>query len=249
MKLVPDIPAESSVNNWHKWKHVSHWQRSCRIIQKMCLLMFTIVPHTHLCLPATTRAAGAADRVRAGWSGAWLWARASAGGDRGSFGGVGGFGGLASGPLGRGVAWLWGVWRPAAPVVVVCPVYSPPPVITVRITACAAGQCKGVTHACLKVRLRGLKPTGHGTSCGARAHSRAKHGTVTVIVCVVVARPVKGGPTFMVTVGTMFIGTLSTVRAAVRQTNKRWKRQNLDYKRSILFKKTCFMISPLSAFT
>lgn len=106
-------------------------------------------------------------------------------------------------------------------MMVVRPIRAPAPVVTVRVTASGTGKSKRVTNPRLKVRLRCIEATAKSTSGRAGADPGGKHRTVPVIVCVVVPRPVECAAALVVSVRTVLVRSLPTVRAAaVRETER-----------------------------
>lgn len=170
-------------------------------------------------LPATSGTTGAADWIRAGRSASGTRTRTSAWGNRSSFWGMGGFGGLSRGPLWRRVPWLRGMRR-STPAMMVSPINAPPPVITVRIPPCGTRQSEGITNSRLEMRLRGFKTATNRTNCRAGPDSRGKNGTVSVIVRVVVPRPIESATAFMVSVRTVLVCAIPTVWTAARGTER-----------------------------
>lgn len=104
---------------------------------------------------------------------------------------------------------------------VVRPVCAAASVLTVRVAPSRAGDGERVTDTRLEVRLRRVEATADSAGGRARAHPRGEHGTVPVIFCVVVPRPVEGAAALVVSVRTVIVRSLPAVRAAaVRETER-----------------------------
>lgn len=106
-------------------------------------------------------------------------------------------------------------------MMVVRPVRAPAPVVPVRVAASGTGKGKRVTNPRLKVRLGRVEAAAKSASGRAGADPGGKHRTVPVIVCVVVPRPVERAAALVVSVRTVLVRSLPTVRAAaVRETER-----------------------------
>lgn len=104
---------------------------------------------------------------------------------------------------------------------VVRPVSAAAPVVAVRVAASGAGDGEGVAYPRLEVRLGRVEATADSAGGRAGANPGGEHGAVPVVVGVVVPRPVEGAAALVVSVRTVIVRSLPTVRAAaVRETER-----------------------------
>ena len=115
--------------------------------------------------------------------------------------------------------------RRTTTAVMVSSVHSAPPVFSIEVTTRPAGHSKRVSDSGLEMWLWGVEArTDRGAT---RARASCKHGTIAIIVCVVVTLPVKSATTFMMSIRAVIIRTLPAVRGPVKRKERLQDRERL----------------------